>query len=89
LQNYFLPPSVSIFKKICHEIFLRKNIISPSSTECDIAAFRYKQEAALYLEVLDAQRTVLQNEQLAVQIRGLQLVITVQLVKALGGGWQN
>jgi outer membrane protein, multidrug efflux system len=53
-----------------------------------ISTFRYKQGLALYLEVLDAQRTVLQNEQIAVQIRGLQLVTSVQLVKALGGGWQ-
>ncbi len=55
----------------------------------NISTFRYKQGAALYLEVLDAQRTVLLNEQLAAQIRGLQLVTTVQLVKALGGGWQD
>ena len=55
----------------------------------EISAFRYKQGAALYLEVLDAQRTVLQNEQQAVQIRGLQLVTSVQLIKALGGGWQD
>jgi multidrug efflux system outer membrane protein len=55
----------------------------------DISSFRYKQGVALYLEVLDAQRTVLQNEQLAEQIRGLQLVTSVQLIKALGGGWQD
>jgi len=55
----------------------------------ELSTFRYKRGAALYLEVLDAQRTVLQNEQLAVQIRGLQLVTSVQLVKALGGGWQD
>lgn len=55
----------------------------------EISTFRYKQGAALYLEVLDAQRTVLQNEQQAAQIRGLQLVTSVQLIKALGGGWQD
>ena len=55
----------------------------------EISASRYKQGAALYLEVLDAQRAVLLNEQLAAQIRGLQLVTSVQLVKALGGGWHG
>jgi len=49
-----------------------------------ISTFRYKQGAALYLEVLDAQRSVLLNEQLAAEIRGLQLVTSVQLVKARG-----
>ena len=55
----------------------------------EISAFRYKEGAALYLEVLDAQRTVLQNEQLEAQILGMQLVASVQLIKALGGGWQD
>ena len=55
----------------------------------EIATARYKQGAALYLEVLDAQRAVLLNERLAAQIRGLQLVTSVQLVKALGGGWRD
>jgi outer membrane protein, multidrug efflux system len=55
----------------------------------EISAFRYKEGAAVYLEVLDAQRTVLQNEQLASQIRGMQLIASVQLIKALGGGWQD
>jgi multidrug efflux system outer membrane protein len=55
----------------------------------EISTARYKQGAALYLEVLDAQRAVLLNERLAAQIRGLQLVTSVQLVKALGGGWQD
>ena len=55
----------------------------------EISTSRYKQGAALYLEVLDGQRAVLLNEQLGAQIRGLQLVASVQLVKALGGGWQG
>jgi outer membrane protein, multidrug efflux system len=55
----------------------------------EISTARYKQGAALYLEVLDAQRAVLENEQLAAQIRNLQLVTTVQFIKALGGGWQD
>ena len=55
----------------------------------DISAFRYKEGAAIYLEVLDAQRTVLQNEQLVAQILGMQMVTSVQLIKALGGGWKD
>jgi len=55
----------------------------------EISTFRYKEGAALYLEVLDAQRTVLQNEQLEAQILGMQFLASVQLIKALGGGWQD
>ena len=40
-----------------------------------------------YLDVIDADRVALQNERLRAQIAGQRLISTVQLIKALGGGW--
>jgi multidrug efflux system outer membrane protein len=40
-----------------------------------------------YLDVVDAQRTFLQAERAAVQNLGSRYTTTVQLIKALGGGW--
>jgi multidrug efflux system outer membrane protein len=54
-----------------------------------ISQARYKQGLANYLEVLDAQRVVLANERLAAQILGYRMVASVQLIKALGGGWAD
>jgi multidrug efflux system outer membrane protein len=71
------------------QIETQAKAVQAAQRTLEISTFRYKRGAALYLEVLDAQRTVLQNEQLAAQIRGLQLVTSVQLVKAIGGGWQD
>jgi multidrug efflux system outer membrane protein len=42
-----------------------------------------------YLDVLDSQRTQLQAQIQVAQFRALQLVATVHLVKALGGGFTS
>jgi multidrug efflux system outer membrane protein len=41
------------------------------------------------LNVVFAEQTLLQNEQSQAQVSGQQLIASVVLVKALGGGWEN
>jgi NodT family efflux transporter outer membrane factor (OMF) lipoprotein len=53
----------------------------------DIATDRYTGGLVSYLDVVNAQQTLLNNEQQMAVIRGQKLVTTVLLVKALGGGW--
>jgi len=48
---------------------------------------RYTGGVTSYLDVITAQSALLNNERLATQIRGQQLVTSVYLEKALGGGW--
>ena len=50
---------------------------------------RYQQGYAGYLDVLDATRTTNSAELLLVQNRQARLNYSVDLVKALGGGWGN
>ena len=50
---------------------------------------RYKGGVANYLEVTTNQGIALSNERLAVQIRGRRMVSSVQLIQALGGGWNT
>ena len=40
-----------------------------------------------YLEVVDASRATLQTERASAQLAGQRLITSVQLIKALGGGW--
>jgi len=54
----------------------------------ELSAVRYKEGLASYFEVVLAERTVLDNEISAYQLNGQSMVTTVQLVKALGGGWR-
>jgi multidrug efflux system outer membrane protein len=53
----------------------------------DLAGDRFRAGIVSYLEVVDANRAVLQTERGSAQLAGQRLATTVQLIKALGGGW--
>jgi multidrug efflux system outer membrane protein len=52
-----------------------------------LAIRRYEGDAASYFEVLDAQRELFPARLELVRVRSEQRVAVVQLVRALGGGW--
>ncbi len=52
-----------------------------------IANNRYVGGVTNYLDVITAQTTLLSNQRLQTQLLGQQMVSSVYLVKALGGGW--
>jgi len=54
----------------------------------DIANNRYVGGVTSYLDVITAQTTLLDSQRLETQLRGQQMVSSVYLVKALGGGWE-
>jgi multidrug efflux system outer membrane protein len=54
-----------------------------------LMAQRFQHGLVSMLDVLIAQRAALASQTVAVQIANEQLVTTVALVKALGGGWQD
>jgi NodT family efflux transporter outer membrane factor (OMF) lipoprotein len=53
----------------------------------DIATDRYKTGLDPYLDVITAQTTLLANQQTEVSLRLEQMQSSVQLIEALGGGW--
>jgi NodT family efflux transporter outer membrane factor (OMF) lipoprotein len=55
----------------------------------DIAQARYRDGVTEFLNVLYAERTALQAEQLVAQSTTNAALDQVQLFKALGGGWEN
>ncbi len=54
-----------------------------------LADLRYRNGAASFLDVLDAQRNVFTAQQALVQVRALQAQNLVTLYKVLGGGWKD
>ena len=48
---------------------------------------RYKEGNASYLDVVVTQAAALNNERSANDVRGRRMVASVQLIQALGGGW--
>jgi len=53
-----------------------------------LADVRYKSGIEIYLDVITAQTTLLNNQRTALNLQMQQLTASVQLIKALGGGWQ-
>lgn len=55
----------------------------------EIANNRYVGGVTNYLDVITAETTLLSNQRLQTQLLGQQMVSSVYLVKALGGGWDT
>jgi NodT family efflux transporter outer membrane factor (OMF) lipoprotein len=54
-----------------------------------LSTARYKEGATTYLEVLTTQSTALASERTAADLMTRRMVANVQLIKALGGGWDK
>ncbi|MEW6307185.1 MAG: efflux transporter outer membrane subunit [Verrucomicrobiota bacterium] len=63
--------------------------VANSRRAAGLAGERYRAGIVSYLEVVDADRVALQAERASAQLSGQRLIASVQLIKALGGGWQG
>ena len=59
-----------------------------SQTALRLSLSQYKGGMITYLQVVSTQTAALTNESNAIQVRGQSLIAAVNLIKALGGGWQ-
>ena len=62
--------------------------VEASTIAAELAAERYDKGLVTYLDVVDARRTLLNAQLNATRANGNRFLGTVQLAKALGGGWQ-
>lgn len=62
---------------------------SASQQTEDVIRKRYNQGDIDFFQVVDAQRDALASARAAVQLRGQRFIATVNLVRALGGGWDT
>jgi NodT family efflux transporter outer membrane factor (OMF) lipoprotein len=67
----------------------QRTAVEDSRRALTLANNRYTGGLTTYLDVITAQTTLLNNERLAAQLLGQQMVTSVYLVKALGGGWDS
>lgn len=63
--------------------------VEASRKATQISKNRYVNGVAIYLEVVENERIELESEINWVQVVSLQYVATVQLIKALGGSWEQ
>ena len=67
---------------------VRNDQVLANSAAADLAVLRYQGGVSSYLEVLDAQRTLFDAQVGLARTQRDELLSTVQLYRALGGGWQ-
>jgi len=68
---------------------LRQQDMAVTSAQRNLQAAQQRYQAGIdpYLNVISAQTTLLTNQQTAVNLRRQQMTASVQLIEALGGGW--
>ena len=65
----------------------QNDAITAAQHSLELSTNRYKGGVTTYLEVITAQTTALSDERTAVQILGRRMTAAVNLIQALGGGW--
>jgi NodT family efflux transporter outer membrane factor (OMF) lipoprotein len=71
------------------ESLTQQRAVDSARRSLSISTNRYKGGVTTYLEVITAQATQLANERTAADITTRQFAASVQLIKALGGGWDT
>jgi len=63
--------------------------VASAEQSLSLAMTRYEAGVTTYLEVITAQSVALANQITAVDILARRMTASVQLIKALGGGWKS
>ena len=65
----------------------QERVAAAAQRTFDLSQQSYQKGAINFLDVLDAERTLLQTQRTQVQLLSQRMLATVQLIKALGGDW--
>jgi len=71
------------------ESVAQQQAVNDAQRSLTVSTNRYKGGVTTYLEVITAQTTQLANERTAADITTREFAASVQLIKALGGGWDT
>jgi outer membrane protein TolC len=79
--------NLSTLRILSRELQHQNAAVKASGQYLKLANARYQSGLDGYLNVITAQITVLTDRQTALNLQMEQLTASVQLIKALGGGW--
>jgi outer membrane protein, multidrug efflux system len=67
----------------------QQRAVDSETRALELSQQQYDKGAVTFLDVLDAERTLLSDEQIAAQLAGARLQATVRLIKSIGGRWDR
>jgi outer membrane protein TolC len=79
--------NLAALRILSDELDQQNAAVASSQRALSLASERYKSGIDSYLNVITAQATLLNNQRTAVNLQAQQMTATVQLIKAVGGGW--
>jgi len=81
--------SLSGIRHLADQSSAQRRAVTSAHRAAALATDRYRSGIVSYIEVVDAEREALQAERDDARLAGQRLIADVQLIKALGGGWNN
>jgi NodT family efflux transporter outer membrane factor (OMF) lipoprotein len=81
--------NLAALRILSQEIQQQDTALASAQRNLQIAQERYRAGIDPYLNVIVAQTVLLTNQQAAVNLRRQQMTASVQLIEALGGGWDT
>ena len=81
--------SLSDIRHLADQASAQERAVKNAQRAAILATDRYRSGIVSYIEVVDAERDALSAERANAQLAGQRLIASVQLIKALGGGWDE
>jgi NodT family efflux transporter outer membrane factor (OMF) lipoprotein len=81
--------NLAALRLLDQELTTQQIAVAAARRSVDLSTVRYKRGITTYLEVLTAQSTALSDERIAADLMTRRMTASVQLIKALGGGWDR
>jgi multidrug efflux system outer membrane protein len=81
--------SLSDIRHLAEQSEAQERAVQNARQAAEFATERYRAGIVAYIEVVDDSRDILAAERANAQLAGQRLVAAVQLIKALGGGWDE
>lgn len=79
--------ALSDLRQLAGQAAAEERALTATRRSLDLARQQFSKGSITFLDVLDAERGALSDERVTAQLAGQRFQATVQLVKALGGGW--
>lgn len=77
------------FKSVDEQRVQQRQALAAAQEAYDLALLRYREGIGNYLEVLSAESPLLAQQSLDAELRSRQLALSINLIRALGGGFED